>query len=185
MRMRGLSKCVLLACGVLANTASYATSISYDLTKLAGNTWQYDFTVANNSLGVPIGEFTLFFDYHTFSNLTDVSEPLEYAGPAVVQPVLPINPLFPIAQDGFFDYLAADAGLAPHGTLGGFIVDVSFTGPGTPGGPQFQVVDANFNTIDSGSTTPSQSVPEPTTLGLLAIGLLAALMARRRPASDI
>lgn len=177
--MRRLLKCVLLVCAA-ASAAASATGISYDLTKLAGNTWQYDFTVVNNSLAVPIGEFTLFFDYHTFANLIDVSEPAEYAGPAVVQPVLPVNPLFPIAQDGFFDYLASDAGLAPSGTLGGFIVDVTYTGPGMPGGPQFQVVDANFNTIDSGSTTATASVPEPAALGLLGIGLLGALIPRRR-----
>jgi hypothetical protein len=185
--MHALVRCVLAVGCALAAGTSWATSITYDVSNVTGNTWQYDFTVNNNSLGVPIGEFTLYFDYNLFSNLSAVSQPAEYTipglsgSPLVVQPQ-PGSPLFPIAQDGFVDYLASDAGLAPGGTLDSFIVDANFSGSGTPGGPSFQVVDANFNTLDSGLTTPAgaPSVDEPGTLGLLGVGLLAVLTGYRR-----
>jgi hypothetical protein len=180
--MRGLRISLIGLVFACAADAASATEISYTLSNVSGEEWQYAFTVANNSLAVPIGEFTLFFDYHTFDNLASVSEPAQYAGPVVVQPVVPVDPLFPVAQDGFFDYLASDAGLPPGGSTGLFIVDVDFLGHGTPGAPTFTVVDANFNTIDSGSTSPERSsVPEPATLALLGFGMLAALLWVRRP----
>lgn len=183
--MRVLVKWILTVGCALAAGTSWATSITYDVSHLTGSTWQYDFTMSNDTLGVPVPELTVFFDYNLFSDLVAVSQPMEYTNqspsPLVVQPQ-PGTPLFPIAQDGFTDYLASDAGLAPGGTLGGFIVDANFSGSGTPGAPSYEIYDANFNLLGSGATTPAgtPSVPEPGTLGLFGVGLLAVVIGRRR-----
>jgi hypothetical protein len=176
--------CAVAILGLGSAHRAEATSISYVLASLSGNTWQYDFAVADNSLNVPIGEFTLFFNYGTFSNLNALSQPANFANPSVVQPVLPIDPVFPVAQDGFVDYLASTTGIAPNANETGFLVDVRFSGAGTPAGPAFTVVDANFRTIDSGTAVPMQSVsvPEPATLGLFGLGLMGTFLARRRAA---
>ena len=165
---------LLVLCVGIALDAS-ATAITYDLSNVAGNTRQYDLTVSNNTLGQPIHEFSVFFNFATFSNLVAVSQPASFAGPLVAVPIVALS------QDGFVDYLASDAGIAISGTLGGFVIRVDFSGPALPGAPTFQVVDANFNPIDSGTATPTgATVPEPATLGLFGLGLLGFASARRR-----
>jgi hypothetical protein len=180
-RRLSFGRAIIVVLGLSFSIAASATSITYDVSNLSGNTWQYDFTITNDSPGVPIPEFTLFFDFATFSDLTAVSEPAEYVGPAVIQPVLPTDPIFPVAQDGFFDYLATDAGLTPNSMLTGFTVNVDFAGVGTPGGPTFQTLDAAFNTLDSGTAAPNAtvSVSEPGPLALISFGFVGLLLARR------
>jgi hypothetical protein len=170
--------CALMAALGLAAPAS-ATSIGYDLTLVAGNTWQYDFTIGNDSLGVPIDEFTLFFDLGSFSNLVVTASPAGW-DPLVAQP----DPGLP--QDGFVDWLALLGGVAPGDTLSGFQLQVDFSGPAQPGAPLFTVVDPNtFDTLDRGVTASNAApIPEPGTVALVLLAMLA-LAARalaRRPA---
>lgn len=171
-----ISVCAAIALGALTSTAS-ATVISYDLSNVSGNTWQYDFNVANNSLGSPINEFTLFFDFATFSKLAFVAQPAAFDQPAAVaQP----DPGLPAA--GFVDFLSSTIGLGAGAALGGFVVQADFSGAGAPGGPTFTVVDpSSFATLDSGNTTANQpaGVPEPGTLALFGVGLLATIFRLR------
>ncbi len=170
--------------GVATALPSHATTVRYDLNLVSGNTWQYDFSVANDSLATPIGEFTIYFDRALFSNLQLVSAPADWDPLAI-----PPDPGLP--QDGYFDWLALSAGIDPGQSLGSFRVLVDFAGNSTPGGSLFEVIDPEtFATLDRGFTTPVvAAVPEPSTIALLTSGLLFAMLrgrsrsARRRTSS--
>lgn len=166
-RIYGLLGSVLFT---LLGAPTHATTVSYAVNNLAANTWQYDFTVDNNSLGIPITEFTVFFDAASFSNLQVVQLPLSW-DPLIAQPdnALP--------HDGYFDALALAAGIAPGAALGGFRVLADFAGIGTPGALRFTIVDpGNFAVpLESGVTI----VPVPGALALLASGLVGIGWRRR------
>ena len=89
-----------------------------------------------------------------------------------------------LPDSGFFDSLALGTGLLPGASLGGFLVEFDWLGVGAPGAQSFTIVDpSTFATLDSGLTSlvsdPPTGVPEPSTLGLLVLGL-AGIAARRR-----
>ena len=73
-----------------------ATSIFYDVSHIAGNTWEYTYTVSNDTLGIDIDEFTVYFDFDRFQNLGSVSAPASW-DPLVVEPNNFLN------NDGFYD----------------------------------------------------------------------------------
>ena len=173
--MRRRSALWYLAVLSLWSTAN-ATTINYDLTNIAGNTWQYDFTVSNDSLPAAIDEFTVFFDRNLFDNLQLGAQPADW-DPLVIQRDLAIP------ADGYFDVLALAGGIDPGLNLGGFQVMVDFLSTGTPGSPYFSVVDPDsFATLDQGSTRSNQApvpVPEPGTLTLIGAAMLATGFRKR------
>jgi hypothetical protein len=179
MRRTVLAWCALVL-GGMCGTAS-ATSIEYRLSNVSSNTWQYDFTVNNDSLGVEVDEFSIFFALGGFANLQVVAQPGSWDNV-----VLPPDPLLP--ADGLFDFFALGAGIGAGGSLAGFDVQVDFFGAGVPGGTPFTIVDQNNFAVplDSGMTTPVGGVTpvdEPGTLSLSAGVLLALAVAcstRRR-----
>jgi hypothetical protein len=155
-----------------------ATVIEYDLEDTGGNTWRYNYYVTNDTLGESLDEFTVYFDVGLFADLSIGDAPLSW-DPIVIEP----DPNLPHA--GFYDALALVAGIAPGETLGGFWVQFSWLGAGSPGSQLFDVVNANFETIDSGITRlrvtdpgPPVGVPEPGSLGLLAVALVMMLWFR-------
>ncbi len=160
--------------GVMTALPSQATTVRYDLSLVVGNTWQYDFSVANDSLATAIDEFTIYFDRALFSNLQLVSAPADW-DPLAIQPDLGLP------QDGYFDWLAMSSGIAPGRSAGSFQVRVDFGGNSTPGASLFEVVDpTTFDTLDRGFTTPTvTAVPEPSSMVLLTSGLLLAMLRGR------
>jgi len=155
-----------------------ATVITYEATHLSGDSWRYDYSLANDSLSAPLDEFTLFFDRDLYANLTDLIGPAGWDG-LIAQP----DPLLP--DDGFIDFLALDGGLAAGDSLGGFSVVFDWLGLDVPGSQPFDILDSlTFTVVDSGLTTlraaAPTSVPEPATFGLLAFALAGACVARRR-----
>ena len=156
---------------------SYATNITYDIQNIAGNTWEYAYTVVNDALSVDIEEFTVYFDLGLYENLVVTSIPADW-DPLVIQP----NPLVP--DDGLYDALALVSGIAPGGSLGGFGVQFDFLGAGMPGGLLFDVVDPDtYASLDSG-VTQSSTVPEPASepavVWLLCSGLLGLVGMTRK-----
>ncbi|MBN2271655.1 MAG: PEP-CTERM sorting domain-containing protein, partial [Sedimentisphaerales bacterium] len=137
--------------------------------------WQYTYEVTNNSLSVPIEEFTVWFDYDLYANLA-VETPT--TPPHWDQLVLQPEPVLP--DDGAFDAAkeALGGGIEIGRTLGGFAVSFDWLGIGEPGPQPYDIIDPQtFQTIDSGITV----IPEPATLLLLAAGGLTLLRKHRTP----
>jgi len=162
---------------ILTSGQSFATSITYEATQLSGNTWRYDYTVDNDTLGAAIGELTFYFGLGDYANLGPLAMPSGWDG-FIAQP----DPLLP--DDGFIDLLALDGGLAPGQSLGGFSIVFNWLAAGTPGSQPFDIIEAiSFTTLESSSTalaTPATPVPEPPALLLFLIGLLSFAWLRRR-----
>lgn len=161
----------------LAAIPAHATIVTFDVANVAGNAFEYTYTVENNTLSVDLEELTIFFDVALFTNLSSPGAPAGW-DPIAIQP----DPGLP--ADGFYDALALVAGIAPGGSLGGFSVRAEFRGTGTPGAQPFDIVDPiTFALLDSGLTARSATVavPELASIGIMMLGLLAiAAVARRR-----
>ncbi len=165
----------LFSIAIFLSTTASATVISFDATNIAGNTWEYSYTVENDSLAVDIEEFTIFFDLGIYENLVIGTAPAGW-DPLAIQP----DPLLP--DDGFYDALALGVGIASGASLGGFTVQFDFLGAGAPGSQFFNILDPfTFDLLDSGETVPAPGVgvPAPGALLLLAIGLLGLSRKRR------
>lgn len=151
----------------------HATIITYDTTNLGGGRWEYSYNILNDTLGSPIEEFTIFFDYGLYDLLSIDTPKANWDG-------LTVNPdlIFGFPQAGFYDALSLASGIAPGASEGGFMVSFNWLGTGTPGAQYFEVVSpSDFSVLDSGNTTP---VPEPGTLMLLGSGIISLIGLRRR-----
>jgi PEP-CTERM motif len=164
--------------GLAAAMPTHATTVRYDLSLVSGTTWQYNFSVTNDSLATSIDEFTIFFDQTLFSNLLLVSAPVGW-DPLAIQP----DPGLP--QDGYFDWLALSTGIGQGQSLGSFRVRVNYGGNGAPGSSLFNVIDPKtFQTLDEGFTTATvTAIPEPSTIALMTSGLLFTLLRGRSRAA--
>ena len=171
-----------------------ASPIFYEVEHLGGDTWRYHYTLGNQT-GTPIESFRIYFDYGLYEfELTEVEifpgftalevDPATYAGPGDWDVyVAPTDEIFGLPLDGWFDALALGAPHAPGALLGGFSIVFSFLGAGAPGSQFVELLDAFGETVlGSGFTEPLAvvGVPEPGTLGLLALGLLAGMHRRAR-----
>ncbi len=163
--------CLLFAC----LQPAIATTINYDVTNVSGNTWQYNYTVNNDTLGFDIDEFTVYFDFGVYQNLSVISAPLTW-DPVVVEPGNFLN------NDGYYDSLALLGGVAPGGSLGGFSVRFDYLGTGNPGAQFFEIVDpVDFSVLDSGLTN---FIPVPPAVWLFGTGLIGLMAVARRKAGN-
>lgn len=159
--------------GILSSQA-FATIIDYSLTSLGGTQYRYDYTVTNDTLGGAIELFDISFDPALYdeSSLTVVSG----AGVSAAwsESLLASAPGF----DALYDAYALSGGIAVGASQSGFAVEFNWLGAGGPGAQLFEIYDATtFALIDTGITTllsgPGPTpVAEPTSLGLLGLGLL-------------
>jgi hypothetical protein len=160
---------------VVANAGrSEATVITFEVTPVAGNTFEYTYVVENDTLASDLEEITVYFDVDLFENLRFPATPPGW-DPVVVQPDTILQ------DDGFFDALALVFGIPPGGRLGGFTIVADFLGAGSPGRQRFEILDPlTFDVLDSGFTVPAvRPIPEPTTVWLVGLGLAAALVRRK------
>lgn len=168
----------LLALGLFLPCA-WATTIGYHSVHLGGTQWRNDYTVTNDTLAVPIEEFTIFFDNGLYATLVDAST-------ASGWDILVIQPDGAIPAAGFMDALALAGGIAPGASLGGFSIIFDYLGTGTPPPQAFSIVDpVTFAQIDGGFTTRPGIVPAPSTPWLMLAGLIALLRVRRRAAGAL
>lgn len=145
-----------------------ATVINYSVDSLGGNSYQYTYTVTNDTLAVDIDEFTVYFDHSLYENIVVGSAPADW-DPIAIQPDVGLP------DAGFYDALALVFGVAPGDSLSGFLVSFDWLGAGTPGEQDFEVYDIGFNLLDTGTTT----VAEPGALALLGFGFLSLLLQRK------
>ena len=153
-----------------------AALITTDVFHVSDDVWEYYYTIENNT-DFTIEQFALFFPADTYRNLVNISTVPDWD-------ILLFNyddGLFP-EDEGFFDALALEAGIAPGATLSGFGVRFKFIGSGDFGAQLFEVYDPlNFEAgpIDSGQTpaiaAPTQ-VPLPAGWSLLALGVLLLML---------
>jgi len=153
-------------------TNSYGTLIRYNLTALGGSQFEYEYTVTNDSLIIPIEEFTIWFDVHLYDNLViTTEEPLASQWDEII-----------LKKTGFelpmgYDAKSLTGGIQPLQVVSGFSVKFDWFGTGIPGSQYYEIVNpSTFVTIDSGYTV---LVPEPATLLLLGFGTLAFRTKRR------
>jgi hypothetical protein len=174
-----MRKYLLLLCLTVGGAQpAYATQIVYDATNLGGNTWEYVYTVHNDTLASAIDELTIFFDLLLYENLAVAAAPAGWDAIAV-QP----DPGLPDA--GFYDALALGGGIGAGEILTGFSVRFDFLGAGAPAGQAFAIVDpVSFAVVESGTTQQAAAgVPEPGTIAVLGVGLLLLPLARRMKAA--
>ncbi len=153
-----------------------ATVVTYEATNLGAGAWQYDYSVKNNTLLSPIEEITIYFPLGLYSDLLSVGQPLNWDS-------IVVQPDFSLPADGFLDSLTLSAAILPAQTLAPFSVQFTWLGSGKPGSQSFEVVDpVSFTVLDSGTTaTPLSppSVPEPGTMPLAILGVVALLQLSR------
>jgi len=137
------------------------TQIWYEATDLGSERWEYTYDVANIGLAGGIEEFTIYFDYGSYDNLS-VSTPA--TPPDWDQIVWQVEPV--LEDAGGYDALATNIELAIGENLTGFSVSFDWLGIGQPGPQYYEIIDpATFGTIESGYT-----VPEPASCLLLLSG---------------
>ncbi|MEM7468642.1 MAG: PEP-CTERM sorting domain-containing protein [Pseudomonadota bacterium] len=152
--------------------STHATMISHAFTNVAGNTWQAEYEVNNNSLPDAIYEFTIWYEFNIYENISVVATPADW-DPLVVQP----DPGLP--DDGFFDALALGAVLTPGASLGGFIVQFDLIVGQMPSSHFYEAYWDTFSNPDTGFTvaavTPPPNptgIPEPSSSLLFMLGCL-------------
>jgi hypothetical protein len=152
--------------------ASWAFSITYEATQIAGDRWQYNYSVSADS-GVSIEEFAVYFDVGVYEDIDIVASPLLW-DPLAIQP----DPLLP--DDGFADWLAFGGPIAAGETLAGFSVEFDWLGLGLPGSQLFEVINpVSFDVIGSGltdlATAPPAAIPLPPAVSLFLSALTMLL----------
>jgi len=160
-------------------TRLYATTIDFAVADLGGNKYEYAYTVKNDSLAFDINEFTVFFAFGLYRNLS-VTTPVPDWSEITIDPDLILgNPI-----EGFYDALALTSGIAPGAIATGFSVSFDWLGAGIPVAQRFEVVDpVTLSVLDSGLT---EIIPEPGTFGLLSLGLLTGIgVLRKHNGSDL
>lgn len=163
---KNLIPSILLTLALVVSQTANATLITYDLDHIAGNTYQYNYTVHNDTLAATIEEFSIYFSHSETENLA-LALPASWF-PLIIQP----DPLPAPFDDGFVDWLApVGSGITAGSSLSGFSVQFDWIGGSSgPGSQSFDVFDPfSFDLLDSGRTT---SIPEPATMPLILLGLV-------------
>ena len=165
---------IILLLGLSFAPAAQAVLVSYSLGNVAGNTWQFDYSITASTALAPNTGFSVFFDVGEAENLVALSGPANWSM-LVVQPGSFIGD--PTSR-GFYDALSLN-GLGAGVTAGLFSVQFDWLLGGTPTVPQdFEIYSlANeFEILEIGQTSP---VPLPAGIWLFASALAGLGFARR------
>lgn len=163
---------------MLTAGGAMATTIEYALTNLGSNQYQYNWWVLNNSLGVSLTNFTIYFSDVDVIDGTDLTDPIAPSGwdALVEEPSAP-------GLGGYYDAAALGSGIAAGASESGFSAKFTFIGTGAPGSQAFEVYDGDWNLLDSGRTQlrgQDPVVPEWGSMFLYAMGLAPLRMLVRR-----
>ena len=103
-----------------------------------------------------INDFTIYFPEASFASLVLNSSAANWDS-LIVQPDTALH------SAGFLDSLALGSGIATGASLGGFEVKFNYLGQGLPPALHFDIGDANFQPVFSG--TRAAAVRDPKWLG--------------------
>ncbi|MCL2462571.1 MAG: PEP-CTERM sorting domain-containing protein [Defluviitaleaceae bacterium] len=165
-KILGIAALVLLMV-CMSQTAGAAT-VSYVATDLGSGSWQYDYTIFNDSLTDIISAFDIEYSFGDYENLEFVSAVQGWDG--YVDDPFDMG----FVVDGLFTAWAENGpAILPGYSLGIFSVAFDWLGEGAPGNQTFIIYDGNWGVLDSGwtSVAPAPEVPEPGTMALLGTGL--------------
>ena len=191
LNMKSLIKAcsgALLGAVLLFSQSASAVIIEYDLIDLGGGDFMYEYFVFNDDMTEGIDGITVFFEPFEI----DESSVVMSAPPLWTTFLFPGDPFFGAGLDFYVDF-AIPIGLGE--SLGGF--SASFTWTGGPSGPGDQFFEAYslevpsdpfsaFNAFVDGFTVaappppPPPGVPEPSTISLLLLSVLAWFSNRRK-----
>ena len=164
---------ILLCCmSAVSKSRGDDVLVWYDADELGGGQWEYTYSVRNQALEGPIEEFTIWFDFGLYENLTVITPdpPASNWNEIVIQP----EPY--LQDDGFYDAFALGAGIDIGEMVTDFSVSFKWLGSDEPGPQYYEIIDpGTYETIADGWTMP---IPEPGTLVLLGFG--AMVLARRK-----
>lgn len=148
---------------------SQATVVNGDFTNAGGIAWTVDFKVTNDGTLPLVGNFTVFFDYGSASNLVLVSSPGNWD-------TLVLQADDGLASAGYLDSLPLDTSdkLSNGQSVSGFKVRFEWSAAVTPTSFTYAINDDSFIALETGFTaTTSTPLPEPTSYVLLALGVAA------------
>ena len=138
-----------------------ATVVRYELTDLGDNSFKYIYTIENDTLQVPVEQFTIWFDEQLYDNLQIATQlPLANDWDELVLPSTGFG--IPLG----YDALALTGGISVGNSASGFSVTFNWLGQGLPVSQPFEIFNpTNSQAIDSGYT-----IPEPATILFFAAG---------------
>lgn len=171
------------ATALLAFTAGTATAatVTADLIKVGGNTWDASFTV-EAGVGQTVEAFSIYFDWTQVSNLVVWASPADWDSLAIPEDAA-------LMSDGYLDALALATGISDSEALGGFIARFDWADAAGPAMLRYTINDPlTFAALEAGvmdlrvAGGPSTVDESPTWMLLLAAGLVS-LLTRQRPNS--
>jgi hypothetical protein len=174
-RIRTLFNCAAMIAAATASSAAHAVFIQYELVPLGGSSYRYVYSIENNGslgAGVAISLFDVMFDpvlYDESSLNISTLAPLSNDWDQIFLTSAPGDP-------ATYDALALAGGVADGATVGGFSVEFTWLGAGTPGNQSFAIYDPDsFNLLETGMTGNLATVPLPAALWLFGSGALTLL----------
>jgi hypothetical protein len=158
---------ILLFIACLGSFILASNQIVYSLENSGPGQWKAVYEVRNISLAEPIREFTIWFDYGLYSNLSiEKPSPLNTAWDEIIYNPYLQPPLAPF--NGCYDALALDEGIAAGQFVSGFAITFDWLGSGLPAVQRYEILNPQtFETLAQGQTV---YIPEPASLLLLLTG---------------
>ncbi|MHC4325940.1 MAG: hypothetical protein ACYSUX_16845, partial [Planctomycetota bacterium] len=113
------------------SSVGWATEVDYALEDVGGGQWVYHYTLTNDTLGVDIGGFVIWFEPGLYENPSIVSEPeIGYDWYEDIVWFL-----------GAYRAFALGAGIGVGEDESGFAVRFTYLGEGAPGPQGFDILD--------------------------------------------